>query len=171
MNKKITTLGKWSNRQFDIPYADNIVQSLSGESIMVFGLTEYMEKSIRPYYAIGVVYKIIKGEKFDVVYCNFGYGRCIRPVCVFDNHSRRQIMTLKKGQFCQIYGYMKHYIYKDKKGIDKNRWIFYARAIQGWYVPRAVDIKRNPNNDIVEMPKDDENNLINFLDQFENKDD
>lgn len=108
---------------------------------------------------VGLVKKIEKGEEFDVVGMDFGRG-FTRDIIVKNNHARRQIYTLKKGQYGSFYGYMKYYT-KDKK----TTCCFYAKAFQGWYVPKSVDIIKIDPNEIDKLTQENESK-INFIDDL-----
>ena len=123
------------------------------ESIMFFGSQNAKGKSYRSFYGIGVVYRIVKQEKQDLVYINFGILKHHRPrlVVVNDNHSRRQLLTLKRGQVCQVYGMSKIVDYGEKKKL----WLL-AKGLLGWYVPTLLDIKKMPPNEDFSTPSESE---------------
>ena len=108
---------------------------------------------------VGLVKVIQKGEDFDMVGMDFGRGYT-REIYVKNNHARRQIATLKKGQYAWFYGLMK--LYKEGK---KKKCCFYAKAFQGWYVPKNMDIVKIDPNDIEKLTKENESK-INFIDEL-----
>ena len=85
---------------------------------------------------IGLVKKIEKGEDFDVVGMDFGRG-FTRDIYVKNNHARRQIYTLKKGQYAWFYGLMKYYTLN-----GKTKPSFFAKAFQGWYALHIVSCRQ-----------------------------
>lgn len=98
----------------------------------------------RCFLGIGRVMKISRGKEFDLVTMNFSLFRAkYRTIIVFDNHARRQIFGLKKGEFAWTYGILKRY--KDKhKETQKLVWHY---ALIGYmfdpvYTPKSIDIKR-----------------------------
>ena len=150
----------------------------TGESIVLFDYCKRYGKVYRIFYGVGVVCRIVKGSRFDMVYVNFGVfaNQQTRVVVVQKNHARRQIMTLKKGQICQVYGICRNYKtdFELNNGEKKYRIRLglYATALQGWYVPTMLDIKKMPNNDDLVNPSEKEQDLIetfeDVLDDFLN---
>ena len=113
---------------------------------------------------VGIVKKIEKGETFDILYMDFG-NRRLKRVIAGTNHSRRQIYTTKLNQYAWVYGYKKTY---RKKGSTKKQKllesVIFAKAIQGWYVPKQFDIKKVDPNDFGKVMEDEETtNFINEL--------
>ena len=146
------------NPFFDIPDAKNLVKCIGGESIFFFGKTKDDKGLISV--GVGTVVKIEKGNEMDMVMMNFGF--VARRIIVKHNHARRQIYTLKKGQLAWFYGFAKYY--------DKKLCLF-AKGFQGWYVPKALDIKNYDDDQLVELEQEQEQDLVNFLDQFIEGDD
>ena len=156
-------------------YSAKILTHISNESVVLFSHTKYSDKRYRLFYGIGVVYRVVKGEKCDLVYINFGLMKNRKPrlVVVFDNHARRQLITLKRGQVCNVYGLARFYEHKkqvDGKETKSLKFGLYAKALQGWYVPTSFDIKKMPVNEDLVDPSEKEENLMNefddVLDQF-----
>ena len=65
--------------------------------------------------------------------------------------ARRQILTLKRGQPCQVYGVA---IYRKRKFVDdkgneitKYEEILFGKGFNGWYVPTLIDLKKMPRNE------------------------
>ena len=100
----------------------------------------------------GLVKRISRGENFDVVYAVFGVhmGKQ-RAVVVIENRARRQILTLKCGQYAYFYGAcIKRKIrgtYTNSQGkqstVDTYRWELYAYVLQGYFVPKMFDIRKH----------------------------
>ena len=146
------------------PVASGEMEYLFGESLMLFGWQKYRGKKYRPFYGIGVVYRVVKGGKQDLIYIRFGPFNTTktRLVVAYHNHARRQILTLKRGQCCQVYGVCRYFSTniklngKDTKGL---RLGLYATAIQGWYVPTMLDIRKLPINEDLERPTEKEQEI------------
>lgn len=141
--------------ELPIPSARNLMKTLSGDSIFVFGCDK---DKFYTCVGIGTVVKIQKGDELDIVYMFF--GKKTRQIVVKHNHARRQIYSLKRGQLAWFYGTYKNY---------GNKVHLYAKGFQAWYVPKAIDIKNYDLDSIEEMEKTQETDMINFLDQFEEK--
>lgn len=180
MAKIKAKLGKWTDKVYWLPNFDGTMQHTKGESLMFFGMELLEGKEVRPFYGIGVVIRVVKGDKRDLVYINFGMRKIgklrdyyTRLVVVSDNHARRQILTLKRGQICQVYGMSNYYV--DKRNIDgENKKVvrlgLYAYGLQGWYVPTMLDIKKMPKNEDLVNPTEWEEEFIeheeDILDKF-----
>ena len=156
------------------PVATKLLTHIPNESVVLFSHTKYSDKRYRLFYGIGIVYRVVKGEKCDLIYINFGLLKTRKPrlVVVFENHARRQIMTLKRGQVAQVYGLARFYEMKkqvDGKEQKSLKFGLYAKGLQGWYVPKSFDINKLNNEDLVE-PTEKEKDLMNefedVLDQF-----
>lgn len=170
MEKLSEELTKLNKEDRILPTFSGKMEHLKDESLMLFSYSTYNGKKYRLFYGIGIVYRVVKGDKQDLVYINFGLFKGHKPrlVVVFENHARRQVSTLKKGQVCQVYGmcrnYMTHFELKNKetKGI---RLGLYARALLGWYVPTMLDIRKMPvNEDLVEPSEKEKALQENFED-------
>lgn len=154
------------------------MEHLANEALMLFSDAKYRGKKYRLFYGVGKVYRIARGEKQDYVYINFGIFHTKKPrlVVVYDNQARRQIMTLKRGQVCQVYGLCRYIMSEvEFNNGQKKFWRrlgLYASAIQGWYVPTMLDIKKMPtNNDIVPQSEKEEDlgeTFSSVLDEFMN---
>ena len=157
------------------PTMGSCIDILKDESLMLFSYAWRNKKRYRLFYGIGKVYRVVKGEKQDLIYVNFGAFKenKRRIVVAYENHARRQVMTLKRGQVCQVYGICRYFTTKIKlngletKGIKLG---LYAIAINGWYVPTMFDIRKMPTNDDLVEPTEKEENLMDtfedVLDQF-----
>lgn len=145
-----------TRRVFEIPNMDNLLRTSRHESLFVFGNVE-TEKNKMICAGIGRVTFIEKGEKFDIVGMNFGRSYS-RRIIVVHNHARRQIYTLKRGQLAWFYGFFKVYTMNERRSA-----VFYAKGFQGWYVPKAMDIK-NYDGELEKV--EDESDLTNFLDEI-----
>lgn len=94
-----------------------------------------------------LVKRISRGNEFDIVYAVFGImSNKLRPIVVIENQARRQILTLKCGQYAYFYGAC----VKRKEEMTFNgkikkvfRWEFYASVCQGYYVPKMFDVRKN----------------------------
>lgn len=143
---------------------------IPNESIMFYGDVVMNKQCFKMFQGIGVVYRVVKGEKLDLVYVRFSTlaGQFPRIVIVINNRARRQIATLKRGQVCQVYGMCRYspYEYEGKKRI---RLALYAEAIIGWYVPTTLDIKKLPPNEDIANASDKEKDLMENYDELLNE--
>lgn len=155
----------------------NHATTLFGDSIIKFPLfnQEYA------FFGVGKVLRISKGQDADIVYVAFypqgkGDRPTVRRVIVGGNHPRRQLLTLKCGQYAQFYG---RCVYKnlDKeieingKIIKPRQWELFAYALQGWYVPNAFDVRKAHKDKVDEElyteMTDEENTLLdNIIDEI-----
>lgn len=147
---------------------------LSNESIILFGDYTYKNKVYSSFYGIGKVYRVVKGDKQDLIYINFGIQRRNKPRLVIanDNHSRRQTLTLKRGQICQVYGICsaRKFEYQVENGVKElTRVYLLAMGIQGWYVPTMFDIRKMPSNEDLVEPNDKEKKFAQDLDNVLNE--
>lgn len=148
------------DQEFNLPKFSNLVHSFKWESLFAFGGYEKYP-NCKQVFGFGWVEKIEKGDKFDIVKINFG-RTSPRTIVVISNRARRQIYTLKRGQYCI---YLGHYrVLKSKYREGEYDYLFYANALQGLYVPKAVDIRNYDGEDEELMEK--EESLLDFLDQF-----
>lgn len=149
---------KIRNHEFSLPNISKIVRFPAHETLFLLGAikgrTDYTICV-----GIGVVRKIEKGEDFDLVGMDFGAG-FMREIYVKSNHARRQIYTLKRGQYAWFYGSMKYYTEDNKQKSS-----LFAKAFQGWYVPKNLDIKKLDPNEIERLTKENESK-INFIDEL-----
>lgn len=122
---------------------------IGNESIIVF---PKFSKTFSIFQGIGLVKRISRGEEFDVVYAVFGiHSNKTRPIVVIENRARRQILTLKCGQYAIFYGACvkrkKRATYTNKQGksstVDTYYWELYAYMMQGFYVPKMFDIRKH----------------------------
>ena len=156
------------------PVTAGTMEYLYGESLMLFGWQKYRGKKYRIFNGIGIVYRVVKGEKQDLVYVRFGTFNTTKPrlVVVYHNHARRQILTLKRGQCCRVYGVCRYFTTdiklngKDTKGLKLG---LYATAIQGWYVPTMLDIRRTPTNEDIVAPTENEKQYLDNMDDLLNE--
>lgn len=116
-----------------------------------------------------VVVKIVRGEKFDIIYGSFNiFPSKIREIIFADSFARRQLITVKRGQFVHIVGegrlYTKEVEYKDKDGNLAKRkipyWQLFSYCNSGYYVPKAYDIKKF-NKEV------DDGEEINYIDNMQ----
>ncbi len=139
-----------------------------GESLMLFGSAKHRGKRYRLFYGIGIVYRVVKGENQDLIYVNFGFFKehRTRLVLAYENHARRQTLTLKRGQCCQVYGLCRYYTTEFELNGEKRKGVrlgLYARAISGWYVPTMMDIRKMPTNEDLVEPSEKEEELQQTL--------
>lgn len=164
----------------DIKFVKNaFMENVLNESLMFYNFGYHNEKRYRLFYGIGKVMNVVKGDKVDLVYMKFGAfdETLVRLVVVYHNHARRQIMTLKRGQYAQVYGlarYFRQKIERDNKTYMKLKIGLYAIAMQGWFVPTMLDIKKMPTNEdlIIDPDKNAKHDMEMFesvLDQFLNE--
>ena len=146
------------NHEFAIPKVIKLVNHSFHETLLFLG-PPLDKQDYTICVGIGLVKKIEKGEHFDLVGMDFGAGYT-REIFVKNNHARRQIYTLKKGQYAWFYGLIKYYIKDGKK------WsTLYAKAFQGWYVPKNMDIVKIDPDEIDKLTKENESK-INFIDEL-----
>lgn len=147
-----------------VPTVSGTMEHTKDESLMLFSYSMYNKKRYRPFYGIGIVYRVVKGEKQDLIYINFGLfpTHKTRLVVAYENHARRQILTLKRGQVCQVYGICRYYQTDVEVNGVKSKGLrlgLYAKGIQGWYVPTMLDIRKMPINDDLVDPTEKEEEL------------
>lgn len=160
VSRYITGKVRGKKTNFVIPDISGLMHCTLHETLFVFGCVEG-NKDYRQCIGLGRVGKVLKGDDLDIVYMNFGrrYGR---QIIVKHNHARRQIYTLKKGNLAWFYGYYK--VYKKKDGIRET--VFFAKGFQGWYVPKALDIKNYDLDSIEQIEKENEIDMTNFIDEL-----
>ena len=154
MGKKVNI----RHHSFIITELVNLAHCSKHETLLFLG-TPLEENKMTIAVGIGLVKVIQKGEEFDLVGMDFGRGYT-REIYVKNNHARRQIYTLKKGQYAWFYGLMKCY----KIGNSKKSCLF-AKAFQGWYVPKNFDIKQLDPEEIEKLTEENESK-INFIDEL-----
>lgn len=164
MNKTKEELQRLSEETLVHPTMGGTMEHLQDESLMLFSYAYHNKKRYRLFYGIGKVYRVVKGNKQDLIYINFGAFKenRTRLVVAFENHARRQVMTLKRGQVCQVYGICRYFTTKIKlNGIETKgvRLGLYAIAINGWYVPTMFDIKKMPTNEDLVDPSEKEQEI------------
>lgn len=118
------------------------VNQIKDECIMLFNDSTNMKQ----FWAHGKVYKIERGENFDLVNVKCGFNARVREIIVTDNHARRQILTLKRGQYGTFYGQCRIYIVELENGKKVPKWHFFAYDIMGSYVPTMFDVKKREKN-------------------------
>lgn len=118
-----------------------------GERIIYLG-THHNKTTVC--WGVGTLIKVQKGENFDLITMDFG-GRWQRKIIVKTTMARKQIYTMKVNQLAWFVGTRKTFIVKNKK-TKKNdcKVVFYAFGFQGWYVPKAFDIKNIDPQEIIE---------------------
>ena len=166
------------NKNNDEPYVkptlSGTMEHLKDESLMLFSYSMHNHKRYRMFYGIGVVYRVVKGEKQDLLYVNFGIfkEKKTRLVVVYDNHSRRQLLTLKRGQVCQIYGLCRYFTTDIMLNGQKTKGVrlgLYAKGINGWYVPTMLDIRKMPINEDLSDPTEKEEEIQQTLEDVLNE--
>lgn len=173
MSGKNEELESIDNSPYVQPVLSGTMEYLYGESLMLFGWQKYHGRSYRPFYGVGVVYRVVKGEKQDLVYIRFGCFQStkIRLVVIYHNHARRQTLTLKRGQCCQVYGVCRNFatdIMLNGKKTKGGKLGLYAIAINGWYVPTMMDIRKMPTNEDLVDPTEKEKDLQETLNEVWN---
>ena len=131
-----TKIGTVKEKSFCVPDISKLLKGSKNESLIFFGKSEH-EQRYCLVLGVGRVTSIKTGDKFDWVKINFG-RHYARNIVVKNNHARRQIYTLKKGQLAWFYGYYAT-ITNEKGEIES---IMYAIGFQGWFVPRQFDINK-----------------------------
>lgn len=107
---------------------------------------------------IGTVCRVEKGERADRVLMHFGMS--LKTFYVVNNHARRQIYTLKKGQLATVVGTCK--IYQEKG----RRAMYFANGFLAWYVPKMLDIKKYDTEDLEKLEEEQDTDLTNYLDEL-----
>ena len=153
-------LVKIRHRKFNVREPTKLVHFSDHETLIRLG-NSLESDDMTIVFGIGRVLRIEKGQEFDLVYMDFGRGYG-REIFVKSNHARRQIYTMKKGQYSWFYGMLRYY--KDEKD-KKFKAALYAKAFQGWYVPKNFDIKKLDPNDIEQLSEENESK-INFIDNL-----
>ena len=154
---------KIRDHEFIMPDIFKLVHFTKHETLMFLGSPKDKEE-YTIVVGIGRVMAIEKGQEFDLVKMDFGRGYS-REILTKNNHARRQIYTLKKGQYAWFYGLMKTY-----RQDEQLKMSFYAKAFQGWYVPKNMDIIKIDPNEIEKLTEENESK-INFIDELLEKND
>lgn len=129
----------------------------NGETLFFCGTTD---KGAIMVMGIGTVCNVQKGEQLDQVIMHF--GKKTRPLIVINNHARRQIFELKRGQYAWFVGFM-----TSKEGKNGKRKMFiYANGFLPWYVPKMLDIKKYDTSELEKLEEDNDTDLTNFLDDI-----
>ena len=149
---------KIRDHEFIMPDIFKLVHFTKHETLMFLGSPKDKEE-YTIVVGIGRVMAIEKGQEFDLVKMDFGRGYS-REILTKNNHARRQIYTLKKGQYAWFYGMMKYYTVEKKQ-----KAFFYAKAFQGWYVPKNMDIMKLDPQEIDKLTEENESKL-NFIDEL-----
>ena len=149
---------KIRGHKFAIPDVTRLTHYSQHETLLFLG-APLQEKDFTICLGVGLVKTIQKGEEFDLVGMDFGRGYS-RQIYVKNNHARRQIYTLKKGQYAWFYGVMRCLTIDGKPNTT-----LYAKAFQGWYVPKNMDIMKIDPKDIDKLSQENESK-INFIDQL-----
>lgn len=133
------------------------------ESIMSFGR---LANGYAMVFGIGLVSKVERTKKgYDIVYMNFGQKD--RPVIVWEYNTRKQLATVKRNQYATFYGFARKLKFE-----NNTRIVLYARALQGWYVPLAFEVKKKYDDFPIEEDNDSNIEFKEFLDDImEIKDD
>ena len=146
------------------------VHSLGDSNILIFG------KPIGKYHqfkGIGQIIRISRGNRMDIVGAKFGMFDKVRDIVVSNSVARKQILTLKRGQWAEFYGHAKLLKFWDSKYKKYYpQWCFYAYCLQGQYVPKAFDMKKleedinngEETNQIDELDKDREKMFQDAID-------
>ena len=149
---------------YDDYYLDvrNLVRCFKGETLFQFGKATN-SNTYNWVLGVGRVTNIMKGKDFDLVYINFG-RKYSREIIVQENHSRRQLLTLKKGWLCWFRGKYKWAKVED----GQYHSIFYALGLQPWFVPMAADLKKMDidETDYGKVEEEKETDYLNFIDEI-----
>lgn len=158
-------MGKIRIRGHEFPTPDiaRLVKHSLNETLIFCGPAAFDSKAILCM-GVGRVNKIQKGNKFDLV--TMFFGRVVREIIVVNNHARRQIFTLKVGQYASFIGYANAYNQDGKQKLQ-----LFAKGLQGWFVPKTIDTEKIDPNDIEQMTEENESK-INFIEELigDNKD-
>lgn len=149
---------KIRDHNFDFGNVTRLVHHFPREALFLLGSPKEDERK-KIVVGIGIVRTIEKGQDFDLVGMDFG-GGFKREIFVKNNHARRQIYTLKKSQYAWFYGIIGFY---NKEGKPCSQ--LYAKAFQGWFVPKNIDIKKVDPNEIERLTEENESK-INFIDEI-----
>lgn len=155
-----TRLGDKKKEEYIIPDISNLVRCFNSETIFIFGIDSQKTK-YRWCLGVGRVTGIKQGENFDLLYLNFGRNYS-REIIVQYNHARRQLLTLKKGQFATFYGKFKMIINEN----GKKQMILYAIGLQAWYVPKAMDIRQIDLDAYEKLQQEQETSMLNLIDEL-----
>lgn len=124
-------------------------------------------KTWTTYFAFGKVVKICKSNDFDLVYVDFGLGKDNCGMVYFRLlNSRKQIYTLKVGQYAQ-FGMV-----QPTEEAKKRKRFYIAIWCMGIYVPKSVDIRNTEltEEEINELSEEEYGEGLTFLDQFQKND-
>lgn len=155
-----------------IPKIDGVMENFTNESLMLFGSTEFNHHTFRQFYGIGAIMCIKHFERFDKVFVKFGVSAYTRCLLVFETNARRQILTLKKGQYAQFYGVLR-FIQNEDLSYCKSvyRLMMCCVAMNGWFVPPLLEIKKKKmtyqaENDARMVNDAPEESCIDFIDEL-----
>ena len=154
---KIKGKGKSNEIMYSVPDLQHFAKTSRGESLIIFD-SPHNNETMRMCFGIGRVSHVEKGKDMDLVCINFG-RHYSRRIVVKNNHARRQIYTLKKGQLCSYYGYMQ--VFKEN---EQTKALFFGMGFNAWFVPKKLDIKHYDSDTIEELTKENETTMLNFLD-------
>lgn len=157
-------IGKYNSKLVKVPTASRVVKVGLGESLILFPTFE----DKRYFIGWGMIKKISKGEKFDLLYIDFGIG--VSKCFVKSLNARKQISICKKNQYVEVYGLA---IYQNSKKneidiVDKR--VMNVLFLDPKYVPLMVDIKRDEKEfeeQIEKMNEEDIQDGNDFLTKFE----
>lgn len=140
-----------------------LVRNFEGEALFNFG--EYQDTKFAFVYGVGLILAINHSEKFDTIWVNF--GRRKRRIIVDMNHARRQVYTLKVGQYAHIIAiYRRYKHFNEETQTWESEYLMFARALQGWYVPKQFDIEKG-NDNFRDMTEEETIEINNILDNLE----
>lgn len=148
---------RFRDKDFNVAEIARLVHYSLHETLLFLGSPKNSKETF--VIGLGTVMLIKKGEDFDMVGIDFGKGYA-REIYVKNNHARRQIYTLKRGQLAWFYGTMT--VYRED---GKIRSSLFAKGFQGWYVPKSMDIIKVDPQDIEELTKENESK-IDFIDKL-----
>ena len=136
-----------------------------GESIIYFGRLS-KNNTMQVCFGFGQVIDIQIGNNFDLITMNFGL-HYNRQIIVKWNDARKQILTLKKGEYAQFFGFRKDY-YRTKKKDEKFQRAdvyFFAKQLQGWYVPKTMNRKSYDPKEVEKLTQENESK-IDFIEKL-----
>lgn len=149
---------KIRTHEFNMADISRLVHYFKHETLLILGTpTDNAKRKF--VLGVGRTIKIMKGQEFDMIQMDFGSG-VWKDIIVKSNHARRQIYTLKRNQYAWFYGFMTTYMENGELHTS-----LFARALQGWYVPKNMDIKKLDPNEIEKLTEENESK-IDFIDKL-----
>ena len=121
-------------------------------------------KGVKNAFGAVKIIRIEQGDKYDIVYCDIGFGKsenALRKFVCKSTNARKQIYTLTRNQYAIVYGLA-----------SKSNKAFYVKAWWAAYVPKVHDRQEIMESDDFEMFKelnenDTDTEALDFLDLIE----